>query len=297
MVTKSHCRFVFRLKRFAAQLTHATCTVSNPQSILREHNLQALKRFGQNFVINPAVFDKVIAALPEDARVLEIGPGLGALTRRLLDSQKLDCVNEIDRGLIEILSRQFPGLKIIQGDFLEQDSRQLSQNNFNCVVGNLPFYITTDILLKIIRELPQVETAILGVQWEFAQRAAAATGSSLALFLQAAGDVTLLGKTDRKSFYPAPEVDAGWLLYRRAPKVRDLAVFEILTRGLFWGKRKNIGNTIRKNPHFAMHEVSKDWASTDLSSLAEITALRPDALNWELVYKLFCTLYPAEVTK
>lgn len=261
-----------------------------PSKELKENGIAARKSLGQNFLINKQSLDLVVPKVETQKKTLEIGPGLGMLTSTLIELGVELCVVEVDNTLVKILRKKFSYLDIIHQDFLTTSPDKWEKIGIEQVIGNLPFNITTPILEYIILKMQFVSRVILGVQWEFAQRVSSIRGSSLGLFLQAAGDTSLIGKTSRNSFYPIPSVDAGWFLWERNAKLDNLFEFEVFLRGLFWGRRKNIRNCLLKNPHFSKHSFSKNWNIDKIIKRNELLSMRPDSLNIDDAIELFMEL-------
>ena len=183
----------------------------------------------------------------------EVGAGLGAVTHFLLNQELEVVACEKDPAAARYLeSLGLGGLTVVCDDFLKVDVAKWRELGVTAVAGNLPFYITSPIIEQIWLNMPFVERALLGLQREVAERLVRGQGSSFAILGAALGEMRVLTRIARTSFYPKPEVDAAWLQWVRKPRVVAVAEFETLLRASFWGKRKKLANALRKNPH-------RDW--------------------------------------
>lgn len=228
-------------------------------------------RLGQNFLHDERVRAQIVAAAeltPED-EVLEIGPGRGFLTAALLQAAPARLVAvELDRSLgpfLEPLAAEDPRLNVIWGDFLKTPWEQLGlqASGRTKVVANIPYYITTPILMhllqadRVAREpleaiTPRAERIILMVQWEVAQRLMAPPGGkdygSLSLVAQYAAEVTLVTRVPAGAFRPRPEVDSAVVMLRprtTAPvQVQAPAMLSRVIRGAFQQRRKTLQNSL-----------------------------------------------------
>lgn len=212
----------------------------------------ASARLGQHFLIDPAVAQREIdyAQLTRDDVVLEIGPGTGALTRLLAKASRQVIAIELDTALANQLTKSLPdNVQLLQGNAVTIDFASLPQ--FNKVVANLPFWISTDITIKLLHW--PIEKAVLIYQWEFAQRLAAAPGSKhygrLSVLVSYRATCRILERVPRTSFNPPPAVDAAIveLTPRSTPvfTVRNEEFFFDLVRRLFAHRRKKIKTILK----------------------------------------------------
>ena len=217
-------------------------------------NFRTKKSLGQNFLSDTRTQQKIIQACdlkPEDI-VVEIGPGQGALTRLIAPLvNKLICV-ETDRDLIEPLRLSLPEhVEIVHADFLEWDMNCLLDGIK--VIGNIPYYISTSIMEKIIANRHKVSSAFLTVQLEFGQRLIAKPGGkdygSLTCFAQYHADIQLLFKIKNTCFRPSPKVDSCFLGLKMKSFIempaKDEALLFKLIQTAFQQRRKNIVNTLK----------------------------------------------------
>ncbi len=190
-------------------------TKSQLKTIFSRHAFRPLKRFGENYLIDANIKDKIIGAahLTKDDVILEIGPGLGALTIDLAESGACVFAVEKDKKAFKILcdlaGKKFPNLTLINGDILEFDPKNISPGKKIKVVGNLPYYITTPVIEYLIEKGRLIGSALIMVQREVANRFLAEPGtkdySSISCFMQYHAKVRYIYTVSRPSFYPEPD--------------------------------------------------------------------------------------------
>ncbi|UQS82305.1 16S rRNA (adenine(1518)-N(6)/adenine(1519)-N(6))-dimethyltransferase RsmA [Bombilactobacillus folatiphilus] len=240
------------------------------QAILAEHQIQAKKSLGQNFLKEPAVIDQIVAdaQLTANDIVLEIGPGIGSLTEQLAKVAKQVYAFELDQSLIALLEENlapYDNIQIIQGDFLEVDlaaffeQKQLTGQSVK-VVANLPYYITTPILLKLLNAPVALDKLILMMQKEVALRLTAQPGhreyGSLSVVVQTKSQVKIEQTVSHASFVPQPQVDSAVVSFDLAQlpdfAITDRSWFDQVVKAIFKQKRKNLWNNllsfVGKNP-------------------------------------------------
>jgi 16S rRNA (adenine1518-N6/adenine1519-N6)-dimethyltransferase len=218
---------------------------------LEERRLGMRKKFGQNFLINRTVRNKLVDVLgvEKGGRVWEIGPGLGAMTRELLDRGAIVRAFEIDPGFIRVLKELFGGegnFSLVEGDVLKT-WREAGEGDY--LLGNLPYNIGAVFLANLIEEGRFFRRMVVTVQKEVARRAAALPGSadysSFSLLCASAYQVSPLMTIRGPSFYPAPHVDSQGLCFeRKTGSPAYPAVFYPLVRALFASRRKMIKNNL-----------------------------------------------------
>lgn len=216
---------------------------------------RARKRFGQNFLRDDTVIERMLAAVrPEPGeRVVEVGPGLGALTRPLLERLGQLTVIEIDRDLIARLeARAEPGLRIVAGDVLDVDLAALHPGEPLRLVGNLPYNIGTPLILRLVDAHAALADAHVMLQREVVGRLAAEPGTRafgrLSVLVQSTFAVTPLMTVPPDAFEPPPKVHSGVVrLVPRAdaPEAAARAALSRATRLAFAGKRKTLRNNLR----------------------------------------------------
>jgi 16S rRNA (adenine1518-N6/adenine1519-N6)-dimethyltransferase len=227
--------------------------------LLREFNLQPKKGLGQNFLVSEGALRRIVAAAdlePGDV-VLEVGPGLGTLTRLLAQQAKRVMAVELDQRLVEILSQtlaDFPNVKVVQGDILEMEpggSGGLSglAPNYK-VVANLPYYITSAVLRYLLTAKVKPQLIVVTVQREVAQRMIASPGqmSLLSVSVQFYGRPRIVARIPAGAFYPVPKVNSAVVRIDldESPTVAVADVdrfFEVVRAG-FGQKRKQLRNAL-----------------------------------------------------
>ncbi|MFO0761022.1 MAG: 16S rRNA (adenine(1518)-N(6)/adenine(1519)-N(6))-dimethyltransferase RsmA [Byssovorax sp.] len=225
---------------------------------LRARGLHPKKRFGQNFLTDAHACRSIAeaAASPPGGTVLEIGPGLGALTRPLLERAAKVIAIEHDRDLCPILAEQLGDaigaqqLRIIEADALDQDwaSLLVEGPRPHTIAGNLPYLITGRLLERAIHLADAIDRAVFMVQAEVADRLAAAPGTeaygALTVFVQAAFDVRKILTVRGGAFYPRPEVDSAVVLLvpHRPRRAMETRAFQQAVKAAFGARRKTLRN-------------------------------------------------------
>jgi len=222
--------------------------------ILREHQLKAKKHFGQNFIIDPTVVEKIARlADVEDKIVIEVGPGLGALTEQLCNKANKVIAYEIDPDCVQVLAEGLgdrENLTVIQKDFLTTVPEEIEETHATHCVGNLPYYITTPILFHILENLPSIRVVTIMVQKEVALRFNAQVNTkdynALTIILQTVCDIKVVMKVPPAVFHPAPNVESAVVQLRRKDvNMKDLKpYFEFVKRG-FVQRRKTLVNNMK----------------------------------------------------
>ena len=221
---------------------------SELKALLERHGLQLSRRFGQHFLVDRNHLDKIIAAAaltPDDA-VLEIGPGAGVLTRELAARAGSVVSIELDRHLPPVLAEvmaEFDNWRLIEADALKYDWSGLGATK---VVANIPYNITSPLIVKMLEHQPPFSSITLLVQKEVADRAKATPDSdaygSLSVFMQFYAGVTVPALVPRGAFFPPPKVDSAilHLIPHRTPpvKVASPEAFFAVSRAAFGQRRK-----------------------------------------------------------
>ena len=239
----------------------ALTDLSTIRSLCDRYGFSLSKGFGQNFIINPGVCPRIAesAGIGPDWGVLEIGPGIGVLTEQLAKRAAKVVSVEIDRRLFPLLDETLAGygnVKIVEGDVLKVDLRALIRQEFAgrpvAVCANLPYYITSPILMRLLEEKLPIRHITVMVQKEAAQRITAAPGSREAGAISYAvayyAKPRLLFSVQPGSFYPPPKVTSAviQLEVRQSPAVEtaDEAGFFRLIRAAFSQRRKTAANSV-----------------------------------------------------
>jgi len=271
----------------------------HPSVILKNLGASARKSLGQNFLVETGLTSIALDNFFTEKEwaekgFLEIGPGLGAVTRLLLRKSRSVHACEYDKMFAPFLKQEFPEIRdqIFQADFLDISPEFWLERKISHVVGNLPFYITSPIIIKIIRDMPFVEKAFLGLQWDYASKLQEDKLSSISTFLKTMGDVAMVKKIPRGHFFPVPGVDAAWIGWVRNPGIPPDKVnhYEIFLRGVFWGKRKTLGNSLINNPHYPEHPFSAGWpeiVKKEKGISPDFFQKRPEDLTLEEMILLF----------
>lgn len=259
------------------------------KALFQKHDFSPLKRFGENYLIDGNVKDKIIAeanAGPGDT-ILEVGPGFGALTFDLASSRAAVFAVEKDKKAFAILKDlakdSLPQLKIFNGDILEYDPDKIFTGNKIKVVGNLPYYITTPVIEYIVDNREIIDSALIVIQREVADRLLAPEGTkergSISCFVQYYTKPEYLYTIKRTSFYPVPDVDSSLLRLTilRKPdfEVKDETMFFKVIRGAFNQRRKSIINSLSRE---AVLDIPKSELAAILNKLGIDPASRPEDL-------------------
>jgi 16S rRNA (adenine1518-N6/adenine1519-N6)-dimethyltransferase len=223
--------------------------------LLRRYDLHPRKGLGQNFLQDNHALQKIVstARLAPDASVLEIGPGLGNLTRYLALSARTVTAVELDRELFPVLESvlaPYKNVRLVQGDILKLDPAELMEMREYVVVANIPYYITSLVIRHLLESKQAPSRVVLTVQKEVAERICAVAGkmSLLALSVQVYGKAVIGPIIPAAAFYPSPKVDSAVLcveVYSQPviPGGRLDAFFAIIKAG-FSQKRKTLRNSL-----------------------------------------------------
>lgn len=264
------------------------------KSILEKHGFKFTKSLGQNFIINPSVCPKMAEFCCENEKsgILEIGPGIGVLTIELAKRFKKVVSVEIDTNLIPILSEttaDFENIKIINKDILKVDLNQLYKTEFlNCeeiaVCANLPYYITSEIVMYLLENNPGFKSLTFMVQKEAAERICADFGTresgAISVAIRYYGKPRVLFNVSRGSFIPAPKVDSSVIKINInsdiSSKIKNKEKFFQIIKATYSKRRKNILNSLSMHFKISKEEILKilNTANVDPHS-------RPEQLKLE----------------
>lgn len=238
----------------------------NSAALLKHYGLHASKRFGQNFLQDAAALRKIIetAGIERTDAVLEIGAGLGALTRYLAGSAARVVAVELDRKLIPILQSvllPYRNIDLIPGDILQLDLRELGLPHGYLVAANIPYNITSAIIRHLLEADPKPRRIVLTIQKEVAQRICAKPPDMnlLALSVQVYGEPSLAAPIPAEAFFPVPKVDSAIVRIEIYPTPRIDATlldkfFRVIKAG-FGQKRKTLRNALAAGLHIPPAQV------------------------------------------
>ncbi len=240
---------------------------------------------GQNFLVEHKTLKKIVnsAGVTQQDSVLEIGAGLGSLTRLLAAQAGEVTAVEIDQRLVPVLREvvnEFPNVRVVEGNILALDPGQIVGKEGYVVVANIPYYITSAIIRHLLENPLKPARLVLTMQREVAERICAEPGelSLLALSVQVYGTPVIAGIIPAKAFYPAPKVDSATLRVDLHPQPlfndRQRGQFFTLIRAGFSQKRKMLRNTLAAGLH-----ISADEASTYLTAAGIDPHRRAQTLN------------------
>lgn len=230
------------------------------KELLNKYNAGALKKYGQNFLINDNVLKTIANTLKDQFKnVIEIGPGLGSLTRYLVTTYDKVLAFEIDPKMVEILDDTIKeeNFRVVEKDILKVNIEQEINNYFDnkeiCLIANLPYYITTPIMLKVLEEAPSIKSMVIMIQKEVAERFLGKPNTkdynSLSVLIQTYMDVSKVIEVSKNSFYPSPEVTSTVIKLTRKEKtnyqIDNEELFLKVNRLMFKQRRKTILNNLK----------------------------------------------------
>ncbi len=249
------------------------------------------KSLGQNFLKDETVLQKIANSFDtkEDDLVIEVGPGRGALTKYLVEKpSKLICY-ELDKDLIPLLNKYNTNKsKVIHGDFLKEDISNLDKHNNLYLIANVPYYITTPIISKVLDLDETVKGMTLLVQKEVGLRFASNPGTKdygyYTVLLNHFFNVSLLGIVPPSSFYPSPKVDSIIVKFERKDSIDkiDIEGFKNFLKDAFQNKRKTLTNNLKK--------YNKESLLMLLEDINKSSNARAEELSYEELKYLFVNL-------
>ena len=273
-------------------------TLGNPQNtieILKKYNFTFQKKFGQNFLIDTHVLDKIIAAaeITKDDFVLEIGPGIGTMTQYLAQAAGKVAAVEIDKALIPILGdtlSAYDNVMIINEDVLKVDIQKLVEEENGGrpvkVVANLPYYITTPIIMGLFEKHVPIESITVMVQKEVADRMQVGPGTkdygALSLAVQYYASPYIVANVPPNCFMPRPKVGSAVIrltTYDNPPvEVDDEKLMFRIIRASFNQRRKTLANGLK---NAADLDIPKELIAESIESLGHGPSVRGEALTLE----------------
>ena len=268
---------------------------SELKELLGRHNFSFSKSLGQNFLIDEGVLDKIVTAanIDKSTCALEIGPGAGTLTRLLAERADKVVAIEIDSALIPILNEsmeEFNNFTLIHKDVMEVDLSNLTSEIFEgspfSVVANLPYYITTPIVMGLLESKLPVNTMTLMVQKEVAERMVAVPGTkdygALSVAVQYYTKPSIVCKAEPHCFMPQPKVASTVIKLDVLPspsvQVNDEKKFFKIVKSAFGQRRKTLLNALSKSPHIS---IEKSAIESALATMGLDPALRGERLTVE----------------
>lgn len=281
----------------------STGKLSNPQNtiqVIQKHEFAFQKKFGQNFLIDAHVLDKIIAAagVTADDMVLEIGPGIGTMTQYLAERARQVTAVEIDTNLIPILKEtlsDYDNVTVINEDILKVDIKKLAEE-YNGgkpikVVANLPYYITTPIIMGLFESGVPIDNITVMVQKEVADRMQVGPGSkdygALSLAVQYYAEPYIVANVPPNCFIPRPNVGSAVIRLTRHQtppvEVKDRELMFKLIRASFNQRRKTLLNGLNNSPELSF---GKEQIAAAIEQLGVPAAVRGEALTLEQFARL-----------
>lgn len=271
---------------------------TNTLEIIKKYGFGFQKRFGQNFLIDGNVVEKIVreAGITKDDFVLEIGPGIGTMTQILCENAREVAAVEIDKNLIPILAETlapYDNVTVINEDILKVDVRKLAEEKNDGrpikVVANLPYYITTPIIMGLFESHVPLESITIMVQKEVAQRMQVGPGTkdygALSLAVQFYADAQIVLKVPASCFMPRPNVDSAVIKLVRhedAPvKVKDEQFMFRVIRAAFNQRRKTLANSLANSSELngSGHACTREDVTTALEAMGLPVGIRGEALT------------------
>lgn len=270
--------------------------LSNPEelkNLIRKHGFSFSKSLGQNFLTDRKILDNIIKAaeLDKSCSALEIGAGAGVLTRELAKNTAKTVAVELDRRLIPVLSDalgEFENAEIINGDILKLDLRGLISEKFAgmpvSVVANLPYYITTPIIIKLLENSDLLNSITVMVQKEVAERICAKPGGkeygALSIAVQYKSAPEIICTAEPGCFTPPPKVASSVVMLKILPEpsvsVKDEKLFFNVVKSAFGQRRKTLSNALAGSPYFSL---PKDEIVRTLGELGFNADIRGEKLS------------------
>lgn len=275
-----------------------TPMLGNPQNtiaVLQKYNFTFQKKFGQNFLIDTHVLDKIIrsAEITKEDMVLEIGPGIGTMTQYLACAAGKVVAVEIDKTLIPILEDTLDGygnVQIINDDVLKLDIAKLAEEQNGSrpikVVANLPYYITTPIIMGLFENHVPLKSITVMVQKEVAERMQVGPGTkdygALSLAVQYYASPYIVANVPPNCFMPRPKVGSAVIRLERYEKppvqVEDEKLMFKIIRASFNQRRKTLANGLKNSPEL---DFTKDQIEKSIAKLGKGASVRGEALSLE----------------
>lgn len=267
------------------------------KKILNKYNLQAKKKFGQNFLIDANIIEKIalVSDINKECGVIEIGPGIGSLTEKLCEKAKKVLCYEIDSDMINILNEnlEYDNFKIVNKDFLKVDLKDDLAYFSDCecvkVISNLPYYITTPIIFKLLEEKSCINEFYFMAQKEVGERLCGKVNTkdynSLSVLIDFQANAHISFLVGRNSFYPSPNVDSAIIAIKKEDKnygICDRDKFLKFVQNIFALRRKTFVNNMTNK-----YNISKEEIINILEKNGYKATLRSEELTTSEIVKLY----------
>lgn len=276
-------------------------TKEQVKKILEQNDIIVKKQYGQNFLLDDNILKNIVksAELKKDTNVIEIGPGLGFLTNYLQQATTNVLCYEIDEQMVEHLNELNYNISIINDDFLKRnlnkDFKNIFVNSNNItLVANLPYYITTPILLKVLEETTRIDKMIVMMQTEVAKRLCGKPSTkdynALSVLIQYFTNPRIIFNVSPKSFFPEPNVESSVVMIEKKEEplleVENLDFFLKFNRNIFAQRRKTLYNNIQKAYNYDKGLIKKIIKENNLDE-----SVRSEELDVSQIVKLANDFY------
>ena len=276
-------------------------TKEQVKKILEQNDIIVKKQYGQNFLLDDNILKNIVksAELKKDTNVIEIGPGLGFLTNYLQQATTNVLCYEIDEQMVEHLNELNYNISIINDDFLKRnlnkDFKNIFDNSNNItLVANLPYYITTPILLKDLEETTRIDKMIVMMQTEVAKRLCGKPSTkdynALSVLIQYFTNPRIIFNVSPKSFFPEPNVESSVVMIEKKEEplleVKNLDFFLKFNRNIFSQRRKTLYNNIQKAYNYDKELIKKIIKENNLDE-----SVRSEELDVSQIVKLANDFY------
>ena len=276
-------------------------TKEQVKKILEQNDIIVKKQYGQNFLLDDNILKNIVksAELKKDTNVIEIGPGLGFLTNYLQQATTNVLCYQIDEQMVEHLNELNYNISIINDDFLKRnlnkDFKNIFDNSNNItLVANLPYYITTPILLKVLEETTRIDKMIVMMQTEVAKRLCGKPSTkdynALSVLIQYFTNPRIIFNVSPKSFFPEPNVESSVVMIEKKEEplleVENLDFFLKFNRNIFAQRRKTLYNNIQKAYNYDKGLIKKIIKENNLDE-----SVRSEELDVSQIVKLANDFY------
>ena len=276
-------------------------TKEQVKKILEQNDIIVKKQYGQNFLLDDNILKNIVksAELKKDTNVIEIGPGLGFLTNYLQQATTNVLCYEIDEQMVEHLNELNYNISIINDDFLKRnlnkDFKNIFDNSNNItLVANLPYYITTPILLKVLEETTRIDKMIVMMKTEVAKRLCGKPSTkdynALSVLIQYFTNPRIIFNVSPKSFFPEPNVESSVVMIEKKEEplleVKNLDFFLKFNRNIFSQRRKTLYNNIQKAYNYDKELIKKIIKENNLDE-----SVRSEELDVSQIVKLANDFY------